>query len=364
MTGNIALDVAIGLVFVYCLYSLLTTTITEFIAIIFQMRARNLKKAIARMLDDENSSFLSAKFYATPLIKYLSRGRIFKIFGIYSKPSNIQPEIFSQALIYLLKEDKQEGMDPVTTIKNKLELLDGGRNSETKKYLLFLLNEANGDIEKFTKSVEKWFDATMERCTGWYKKNMSFITLFLALFIATVFNVDSFRIIGALSTDSKARDQYVQMAGQLIQNPLFTEPTPVFDTTLYNRLLTDPNLMQKAGNDSVKLEKLAADSATSHLLTTQKVLLARMDTLYKLSEQPRKILSFERTDKLCCIWWYYNFTNFLGCLVTAIALTLGAPFWFDLLNKLMKLRSSISVGKAPENSEKTGSGSKQKPAVG
>jgi len=33
----------------------------------------------------------------------------------------------------------------------------------------------------------------------------------------------------------------------------------------------------------------------------------------------------------------------LGWLITALAISLGAPFWFDLLNKLMTLRGSIKT---------------------
>ncbi|HPH37521.1 MAG TPA: hypothetical protein PL108_07660, partial [Sediminibacterium sp.] len=41
------------------------------------------------------------------------------------------------------------------------------------------------------------------------------------------------------------------------------------------------------------------------------------------------------------------FIHFWGFVVTALAISLGAPFWFDILNKLMKLRTSIKV---PTNS--------------
>jgi hypothetical protein len=35
----------------------------------------------------------------------------------------------------------------------------------------------------------------------------------------------------------------------------------------------------------------------------------------------------------------------LGLLVTVLAISLGAPFWFDLLNRLVNLRST---GKPPD----------------
>ena len=44
--------------------------------------------------------------------------------------------------------------------------------------------------------------------------------------------------------------------------------------------------------------------------------------------------------------------HFFGFLITAIAISLGAPFWFDLLNKMMQLRSASktnSTGTAPPN---------------
>jgi hypothetical protein len=42
-------------------------------------------------------------------------------------------------------------------------------------------------------------------------------------------------------------------------------------------------------------------------------------------------------------------TKILGILLTAIAASLGAPFWFDLLNRFVSIRST---GKAPEERPK------------
>jgi hypothetical protein len=40
-----------------------------------------------------------------------------------------------------------------------------------------------------------------------------------------------------------------------------------------------------------------------------------------------------------------------GWLLTALAITLGAPFWFDLLNKIMVIRSTVKPHeKSPEES--------------
>jgi hypothetical protein len=48
-------------------------------------------------------------------------------------------------------------------------------------------------------------------------------------------------------------------------------------------------------------------------------------------------------------WWNYVFSPLFGWLLTAFAATLGAPFWFDLLNKLMVIRSTVKPHeKSPE----------------
>jgi hypothetical protein len=51
--------------------------------------------------------------------------------------------------------------------------------------------------------------------------------------------------------------------------------------------------------------------------------------------------------------YVFSYDYFLGFLMTALALSLGAPFWFDLLNKLVKIRSSKAA--TPESDSKSGS---------
>ena len=55
MFSNVALDVVIGLIFIFLLYSLLATILAEIIATIFAFRAKNLETAISRMLNDDHN---------------------------------------------------------------------------------------------------------------------------------------------------------------------------------------------------------------------------------------------------------------------------------------------------------------------
>ena len=207
MTGSVALDVVIGLVFVFTLYSLFATTVVEIIASAIRLRATYLVKGIRRMLDDDSGGHnWSSAFFKQTLIKYLGRGRIVK------KPSYLSAQNFSKALIDMLKGNSGEPNPERirATLKEAPDLKDAP--SETKAFVLSLLDDANNDLDKFKLLLEKWYDDTMERVSSWYKKRVQVITLVIGFFIAMIFNVDTILIVQILSKDQHARDQMVQLA--------------------------------------------------------------------------------------------------------------------------------------------------------
>jgi hypothetical protein len=52
-------------------------------------------------------------------------------------------------------------------------------------------------------------------------------------------------------------------------------------------------------------------------------------------------------------WWDQIYWHGLGWLLTALAISLGAPFWFDVLNKFIVVRSTVKPKeKSPEEKSK------------
>ncbi len=368
MTGNIPLNVAIGLVFIYTLYSLLTTTIVEFVATLARLRSIHLWFMLKRMLDGDHENVFANDFFHTPVIKYLSRMRIsFRSAGkssakkaapedtetakgnsqfgdILKFPAYIKAETFSQALIYVLKSGKNNNQSMINQLK---ETLREKQNTDIGKYLQFLLDNANDDIEKFTLSIETWFDANMERLKDWYKRNITFFTFVLAFLMAMLFNIDTIKMTDKLSTDPKAREQFVQLASQLLNNPDFAYLVNASgDETGSSAMPGEVNGMNSASVNPDILAELE-DSILAH---NRQVLIERMDTLYSMATTSQNIFRFKRNNRIT--WFFDSWVNFLGCLLTTIALSLGAPFWFDLLNKLMKLRGSIAIPTIAESEDK------------
>ena len=78
MTGNITLDVAIGLFFIYTVYSLFTCISIEIISSNVKFRAFCQKFAIRKMLDDLNAKFEDAN-------KQRNQPPLFEVYNRYNK---------------------------------------------------------------------------------------------------------------------------------------------------------------------------------------------------------------------------------------------------------------------------------------
>ena len=218
MFNSVALDVVIGLVFIYLLYSLLANIIQELISTNLGLRAKILKHGISRMLDDgTESKELSKTFYEHPLIKYLGENKLF------SKPSYLSAKNFSKVVIDLLRgKDVKPGEDFATKIQQSFDenkTLWGavGINKETLSYLKSLWADAEGNVDIFKALLEHWFDDNMQRVSGWYKKRIQLILFCIGMSMAVLFNLDSISIDKKLSRDPKLSKALAENASLYMQ---------------------------------------------------------------------------------------------------------------------------------------------------
>lgn len=412
MFNSVVLNVFIGIAFIYLLYSLYTTIIMELINSFLGLRARNLAYTLKRMLKDEkdlkksdvwnylrrfwntilsflgNSNLLKKSDFYTdfinqPAIKYLSSG------GIIKRPSYMHAKNFSKALLDVLKADltKEERKNPVVAIEKKIieyfKVENEGNtepsiSSETGKYILNLLHDANDDVEKFKIHLEEWYDTTMERSKGWFRKKTQTILLIVGFILAVAFNVDTIQIINKLSKDENAQEQIVQLATAYVEenqdiidnlNALkITDSIGVHDSVLLlkiDELLTIKKDLDKdvaATNTLLSLgwpDTLEYDrkSIVKYYLSFKNA--KENQTVYfpqNVDQELFKEFIFSRCKekdfKHMNYFWFAFGKGIWGYVLTALAISLGAPFWFDLLNKLVKLRSSTKQAepiKLPNN---------------
>jgi len=378
MLNSSILDIAIGLIFIYLLYSLLATIIQEIIASQFSFRAKILERAVFRMLEDENkfaSKFrsvsylfkktgnggvknsISYEYYKHPLILFLGES------DCRGKPAYINKETFSKVIVDLLRgKDVTPGDDIKLLIQKSLDdkTTNWGNakiSDQTLSYLKSIWADSNGDVGKFKRHLESWFEETMDRASTWYKKHIQFILFFVGLAISIAFNVDTLKIIERLEKDPKLRQQLVQ------QGEAFQDAHPDLDKKLLlqesenNRFLAHHSKNEILENDSLRNKRLTDSLELANYLE----LKAKRDKLFDQANLLIKNDINHVHHSLGLGWETYDSSSFLGIfysmvgwMVTALALSLGAPFWFDLLNRLMKLRGSVATPTSDDREKKQG----------
>ena len=296
------LTIVVGIIFVLLLLSLLATSIMELLASFFHLRGRNLTKALQNMLasSDPSKSLLLA-FKENSLYKHLSQQYGNNVQG---PPSYMDSKTFQSILFdIILKEDG---------IENLKARIDQLPDEDLKNVLNQLLRDAENELDRFKLLIEKWYNDVMDRASGWYKRYTQKILIFVGIVIALVFNADTFAIYNQLESDPETLQQVVALAEDYVQTQEEVLNRPV-----------DPSFEQAMEN----LENFVDNEINS------------VRSPLGLGWSQADFSDYDVYDWLAKI---------LGYLVTALAISMGAPFWFDLLNKLVNIRAS---GDRPSNYE-------------
>lgn len=309
MFGSSILEVAIGLVLVYLLLSLICTAVQESLEAYLKIRASNLEKGLRELLHDPAGSQLAKKLYNHPLIFGSFQGdynpeKIRKLFST-NLPTYIPAANFAAALIdTIVRGPVAESTEEVTppTAELTFDSLHAAvsssktLNASVQRILLIALDSAQGDLAKVQTNIETWFNNGMDRVSGWYKRRMQLVLIVIGLALAIILNVDSLKVATALYKNDALRAGAVAQAGAVVNN----------------------------GSMSPALKDEA---------------LSKLESL----NLPIGWASAEKSDKthLSEKMWNALPGSFFGWLLTAFAISFGAPFWFDLLNKLTVIRSTI-----------------------
>jgi hypothetical protein len=314
MFGSTILEVAIGLLFVFLLLSLLCSAVGEYIEAKVNNRAKYLRRGIALLLNDSDGSGqdLAKQLYEHGLVRPLYR-------DASKLPSYIPSRTFTLALWNIASNAAAADSAGVSEagVSNDLKRIrevvaTHVPNKELKAALLTLIDEANGDLEKARENIENWYDAMMDRVAGWYKRTMSVVLLALGFVVAAVVNVDTIAIARTLARDSALRASIVASAQQRIATPLPAPGGAPADAEARDALAT-ANLQQaRAAVDDLGLP-LGWVTATDDPDDPRRLPAGPGEWLLKL----------------------------LGLALTGFAVSQGAPFWFDMLNKFIVIRSTV-----------------------
>ncbi len=284
-----ALDVAIGIILVYFVLAVVCSALNETIAGAMGWRAKYLRVGVANLLEPERlqrGEELAAQLYLHPVINGLIRPLSRR--GKRRYPSYLPARAFATALLdFDATGAERKAEDAIAAIPSP----------QLQTALTTLLRDAGGDATRFRRSVEKWYDDAMERVSGWYRRRVQLVLWVLAVLVVAVLNVDTIRMADQLWKDKTVRESVVATA----QNVPASQQTP--DLT-------------RVAKDVGDLKQL------------------KLPIGWSVESRP----SGGRD------WIVRIALKLVGLVLTAAALTLGAPFWFDLLGKVARVRS---VGARP-----------------
>jgi hypothetical protein len=156
------------------------------------------------------------------------------------------------------------------------------------------------ELNQFQQEIETWFDRSMDRASGVYKRNAKGVALLMGLLVAIFANADTFHIINRLSKDSTLRDTITQSA---------------------SRLSPETNDLE-----SVKQKVNQA---------LEDISLPIGWNLSNLDQQAQESIGWPVKG-----WPFPLVRRILGWMLSGLAIAMGAPFWFELLGKVINVRNS------------------------
>jgi hypothetical protein len=359
MFNSDILEVVIGVVFVFVLVSIICSAVREGIETWMKSRAAYLEHGIRELLRDAGGEGLAASFYEHPLINGLYPG-YYAPPGDAAKadrpgdtradgeeggaatrreavstreppllvrgrnlPSYIPSRNFALALMDLAARGPVSEFNSgpaaaeVTpqTIRANIQNI---RSPAVQRVLLTALDTGQGDLERVRQELERWYDSGMDRVSGWYRRSTQWMLFWIGLVVAVGLNINALEIGDYLYRHPAVREAVVARAeaaaarAQQGDTLSYREARATLDSLALPMGWSD---VEFAGR---RLEGPATGNARA--------------------------------------WLGWILWSIPGWLATAFAATLGAPFWFDVLNKVMVIRSTV---KPREKSPEEGSEDRQ-----
>ena len=286
-----------------------------------------------------------------PLIFSLSKGD--------SDPAYIRASAFSKVVLDLLMPEPEHGAGaPNLTALNEDTLkqaIANIPNAKLQRSLAALLRSVDGDVDKFKTALEDWFNHSMERVSGWYKRHAQTCLLILSFLLAVVCNVDAVKIIQTLSRNphlaqavAAQADAYgkanttVTLGGGTVAASTdaaladFRQDLKSLSTTgipmgWTEQQFQDLGFLQPAPVTPAAAPAPGAVPAPAAAAAPAPATAGGI--WHRVVRNPSRW------------YWIALFPMLCGWCLTTLAASLGAPFWFDMLQRVMNLRAN---GRAPE----------------
>lgn len=327
----------IGVVTVYFVLSLVVTAIVEWWQQFFAIRGRVLEESVKSLYEEQTAvpdfwlKFARLHEPSPRTDAFFKHARIWSLAEHSGrKPSYIDERTMAEVFVEVgLRDGGNQGprlvdlMAAPASMRTALVALKSAQAGKPKgksygSVLLDLFDTANGDTEAFMGGVQAWIHQVGQRATGWLRRRIMPVTFCFSVAIAIAANADTVRIFQMLTKDPKLAESVATQAEATIGGKTYEE------------LVCE----DKAENEAEK----EADKRARECKTLKYAKRQARDVAPLLGWEGDPLVTglVPKEDRGWAVAG-----KALGVLITTAALMLGAPFWFDVLQKLVKVRSSL-----------------------
>ncbi len=345
MSGFPIVDLILGIIFVYFMLSIIASSAVEIILTFSRARANLLREWLLKIFDKEfNKGGDAGKSLGRVIMDH---GAIAGLTKTGSSPTYIKARDFASALLEKISLDPDNPSKVAENIEGYIEVINNTDllPTDLKRVLLGYAHEIQNraeegitktmsKLEMFNSKIENWYDSSMERLTGELKRRYSIrITAVAAIILTVTLNADSIALAKYLYSNTEVRTKFAMAAYSAGQDSALVKKVNEMRITSIDTAITAPD------TEAIKLE---IKNKIAEIESAKKGLAYVMPLTWKKGElNENGSLSF-----------YLLFAKIAGLLATILAIMMGAPFWFDLMNKVSNLRGSGSKpAKSPEESD-------------
>ena len=333
MFNSVFLSIAISLVFIFLLVAIMVTAFNQFVFTYWRAGAKQLESYLTKLFF--NDSFWTETFNKikkSPFISVLQKNPD-------NFPGSIPAENFTAALLASLGDNKIT----IEAIRENLAAVKE-TGSDFYKLMQSLLSQ-DPTLDQLKHEIDKIFNNAMVRLSGWYTRNAKLWSFFVALAICAILNIDAINITKNLWNNKDKADRIASFA---------------VTASKYIERNDSSQVVYKEGIDTlvmVKVETVSKQKAMTRELSAladsnvkkpaQQIIrsyniLADLDI--PIGWTKSNIPKGTNGCLYCFLLWLLKL---LGILLTALATSLGAPFWFDILTRVTPLKKSTETGSQP-----------------
>jgi len=278
--------------------------------------------------------------------------------------------------------------DQVAKLKETFNKLTT-RLEEAQKAVASQVVGAAGSIDRAHKKFEYWSCVCQERAQQWLTMHTRILTVIFAFVFAVLLQLDTVEIFKLVSSNKAVRDKLVAQAGAVEAQAakVFGDSSTVLKAALksWSEKETDPKIKRALDGVAVKdtdtreevrdnvakaLDgKTTKENFDSIVNDTATQRLEKQAYNFRIVKADFDDTSFVLFPKDGCFWrgtrWRtgWSWPHITGVLFSVGLLSLGAPFWYNILKNLTNLRSVVAqnISKEQKQDQKQPNENKHKP---